>query len=125
LLPFRATCKIRFEMVKRAAAVESPLVRLDTGAKRPLYRQVAEQLRQLLTRGVVPTGTRLPASRALARSLGVSRNTVLAAYDELAAEGIVCGRVGAGSYVASRPRVLRFRDPDGNQLVGVSSRAAR
>src|SRR3546814_18498482 len=45
-------------------------------------------------------GSRLPATRQLANELGISRNTVLAAYEQLRAEGFIDGRVGSGSYIA-------------------------
>ncbi|MBP8297888.1 MAG: GntR family transcriptional regulator, partial [Burkholderiales bacterium] len=65
----------------------------------PLVRQLIEALRAaILERRLLP-GERLPATRQLARQLGVSRNSVLAAYEQLTAEGYLAGRVGAGSYV--------------------------
>ncbi|MDQ8034860.1 MAG: winged helix-turn-helix domain-containing protein, partial [Bordetella sp.] len=55
----------------------------------PLQRQLQHRLRQAILTGRLAPGTRLPASRALAESLGISRNTVTIAYDHLAAEGYV------------------------------------
>ncbi|MGK9164990.1 PLP-dependent aminotransferase family protein [Inquilinus limosus] len=74
---------------------------LDPDDRRPLFQQLHLALRDLIARGVVPAGTRLPATRILADRLGVSRTTVVAAYDQLQAEGVVAGRVGAGTYVAT------------------------
>src|SRR5262249_30856796 len=52
------------------------------------------------------------ATRALARRLGISRNTVIAAYDLLLSEGYLLGRRGSGSYVADvRPPLVRARAP--------------
>ena len=65
----------------------------------PVYRQVARALRGAIVAGRLPHGTRLPPSRDLARELGVSRNTVVAAYEALRVEGLLSGRVGDGSYV--------------------------
>jgi len=68
----------------------------------PLHRRTYRALRTAILSGVLPRGRRLPSSRALARDLGVSRNTVLAAYEQLAAEGYAAPRAGSGTYVAAR-----------------------
>lgn len=49
--------------------------------------------------GRLTSGELLPATRALARTLRISRNTVIAAYEQLSAEGMIRGRMGSGSYV--------------------------
>ena len=67
----------------------------------PLFQQVYEALRGEILAGRLASGARLPSSRALASDLGVSRTTVMLAYDQLLAEGYVAGRVGSGTYVAS------------------------
>ena len=67
----------------------------------PLHAQLTRALKATMRGGLVG-GTRLPATRQLARELGVSRNTVLAAYEQLRAEGFIDGRVGSGSYIASQ-----------------------
>jgi GntR family transcriptional regulator/MocR family aminotransferase len=105
-------------MVKRAAPVEAPPVRLDSEGEVPLYRQLAQQLRSAIDCGALPVGSRLPASRRLAELLGVSRNTVLTAYEELRSVGALAGRVGSGSFVtvAEPRRRVEFRDMDGNPL---------
>lgn len=59
-------------------------------------------LREAIRAGRLPPGTRLPASRGLARDLGVSRGTVTHAYAQLVAEGYLVGRHGSGTYVAER-----------------------
>jgi DNA-binding FadR family transcriptional regulator len=64
-----------------------------------LYRQIAEQLRGLITRGEFETGTRLPAERDLAKQLGVSRPSVREALIALEVEGWVEVRTGSGIYV--------------------------
>lgn len=56
-------------------------------------------------------GTRLPASRTLARDLGLARSTVDHAYQQLAAEGWLVSRVGAGTWVAERPAATPAADP--------------
>ncbi len=65
-----------------------------------LSKQLYALLRQQVLDGRLSSGTRLPASRDLAHSLGISRNSVIRAYDQLYAEGFIEGRVGDGTYVA-------------------------
>jgi GntR family transcriptional regulator/MocR family aminotransferase len=67
----------------------------------PRHRALYDALRGLILSGRVQAGLRLPASRALAKDLALARNTVLAAYDQLAAEGYIEGRRGAGSFVSA------------------------
>ena len=66
-----------------------------------LHRQLATHLRDAILAGELAEGTRLHASRTLAHQLGVSRNTVTQALDQLVAEGYLETRIGAGTYVAS------------------------
>ena len=65
----------------------------------PLYRQIEDQLRRGIQAATLAPGTRLPAVRALAADLGVSRITVETAYTGLEADGLVERRVGSGTYV--------------------------
>jgi GntR family transcriptional regulator/MocR family aminotransferase len=74
---------------------------LDLDGEGPRYAQLIRSLKGAILDGRVTAGARLPASRSLARELDISRNTVLAAYEQLQAEGFLVGRVGSGSYVAS------------------------
>ena len=68
---------------------------------RPLHGQLATALREAVGTGRLAAGTRLPASRDLARELGVSRGLVVGVYEQLRAEGRLVARQGAGTYVAS------------------------
>ncbi|MCQ2031578.1 PLP-dependent aminotransferase family protein [Pseudomonas zhaodongensis] len=65
-----------------------------------LARQLYQALRERILDGRIASRMRLPASRELAEALGVSRNTVVRAYDQLYAEGYIEGRIGDGTYVA-------------------------
>lgn len=69
-------------------------------AKYPLYLRIQRALRQLILDGALPASNPLPASRALALSLNVSRDTVENAYSLLHAEGYIERQVGSGSFVA-------------------------
>ena len=64
-------------------------------------RQLYLGLRQRILNGTLPSGRKMPASRELAASLGISRNVVLEAYDLLIAEGFLTARRGSGTYVAA------------------------
>jgi GntR family transcriptional regulator / MocR family aminotransferase len=68
---------------------------------RPLYRQIYEAIRTAILSGEFAPGKRLAATRMLARELGVSRITVLNAYEQLFAEGYLDGKGGAGTFVAA------------------------
>jgi len=70
------------------------------GPLMPLTQALYDELRQSILGGQLLPGTRLPSTRALAEERGVSRNTVLNAYEQLLAEGYVEARVGSGTCVA-------------------------
>ena len=65
----------------------------------PIYRQLYDYLRGAILSGQLKMGTRLPSTRVLAAELGVSRNTILGAYDQLFAEGYLEAAVGKGTFV--------------------------
>lgn len=80
-------------MAKRAAEVP-PWLSLDDSSGAPYYRQLYEGMRREILSGMLLAGTRLPSTRTLAAELGVSRTTVVTAFDQLLAEGYLEGRVG-------------------------------
>ncbi len=65
----------------------------------PLYRQIQQFMAQQIRAGTLTANMQLPASRQLANSLGVSRMTVINAYAELEAEGLVQSLQGSGTFV--------------------------
>jgi DNA-binding transcriptional MocR family regulator len=67
----------------------------------PLYQQVASSLRAAIAAGEIPPGTKLPTERSLANQLGLSRTTVIGAYERLETEGIIVRRQGSGTFVSS------------------------
>ncbi|HVE57448.1 MAG TPA: PLP-dependent aminotransferase family protein, partial [Pyrinomonadaceae bacterium] len=67
----------------------------------PLYRQIYEAIRRAILNGEFEARMQLPATRLLAKQLGVSRMTVINAYEQLFAEGYLEGKTGAGTFVAS------------------------
>ena len=66
----------------------------------PIYRQIVNQIKYLIASGRLAVGQELPAIRLLAEQLLVTPNTVVKAYGELEAAGLVYKRRGAGTYVA-------------------------
>lgn len=70
-----------------------------------LSRQLYQALRARVLDGRLGSGTRLPASRDMAAILGLSRNSVVRAYDQLYAEGFIESRVGDGTYVSQLPKL--------------------
>src|SRR5688500_10293026 len=83
---------------------------LQFDGRGPLHAQLTRALKTAMISGRVGAGARLPATRMLARELGVSRNTVLSAYEQLRAEGFIHGRTCSGSY-ATAPLQADHRPP--------------
>lgn len=70
--------------------------------KAPMYQQLAERIQELVTTGSLHPGDALPSSRALASALGISRKTVVTAYDRLVYAGWVEGKDRVGLFIADR-----------------------
>jgi GntR family transcriptional regulator / MocR family aminotransferase len=103
----------------RGASVAVP----TSGSSSPLRRQIYERLREAILGGQYPPGSRLPSSRALAQEMGVSRNTVLAAFEQLYAEGYVEGHRGSGTFISPDlpDDLLRAEAPgQGRPVAGVT-----
>lgn len=89
-------------MCRTAPRVEGRVeIHLDRTSDVPLYVQIARGVRAMIVAGRLPTGSCLPPERSLARALGLSRDTVVAAYRELRADGLVDAHVGRGTTVAA------------------------
>lgn len=89
-------------MGKRPRSTRLPVILLQRSPKNcPLHRQLYEALRDLIVAGELPEGTRLPSTRVLADALGLSRNTVVNAYEELGARNYLEAKTGSGSRVCS------------------------
>ena len=86
-------------------------VTIDEADPRPIYVQVAEEIKALIARGELAEGAPLPPVRQLAADLGVNLNTVATAYRELQGEGLLFIRHGAGAVVASS-RTARDRSAE-------------
>ncbi|MFA7891514.1 MocR-like pyridoxine biosynthesis transcription factor PdxR [Pseudomonas putida] len=70
-----------------------------------LSQQLYQALRERMLDGRLGSGTRLPATREMSRTLGISRNSVVQAYEQLHAEGFIESRVGDGTYVGTSSKL--------------------
>ncbi len=93
-------------MSRRRPPLPVSLPSLDRSSHEPLQRQLVAQLREAVLAGRLAPDTAVPSTRALAAALGVSRNTVLAAYDQLTAEGYLVATSGSATRVAELPQAL-------------------
>lgn len=91
--------------------------------------RVQRVLRQLILEGILAPGSRLPATRTLCKSLGISRDTVEMAYVQLQLDGYLCRREGSGSFVSEKigPSLLgaRKRQPVVANQAALSARGAQ
>jgi GntR family transcriptional regulator/MocR family aminotransferase len=76
-------------------------VSLDPQRAQPLFLQLADAIADDIRRGRLRPDDPLPGSRELAGLLGLNRNTIVAAYEELAAQGSVRTRIGGGTFIAA------------------------
>ncbi len=84
-------------MYKPSETVALPL---NVSVDRPLQAQLFEQVRTMILNGHLKAGNALPATRALSEQLGISRNTVVLAYDRLLAEGYIESKRSIGTFVS-------------------------
>ncbi len=90
-------------------------------ARMPNHRRIYEATRRAITSQVLPAGARLPSTRSLAEDLTVSRNTILAAFEQLLDEGYVEAKTGSGTYVAYNQPEGFPKVPSVNDLIAVDS----
>src|SRR5215204_4465930 len=96
--PGYADWRWRVAMPKRAVPIDRPEIQLDAKLSMPLYKQLYGRLRRAILTGQLRRGARLPSTRTLASELGVSRFTIVAAYDLLTLEGYLESHVGHGPW---------------------------
>lgn len=95
----------------RPHAVHLPIL-LDPSRDSTLQAQIVAQMRALIEHHMLPPGAPVPATRDLGRQIGVSRNTVTAAYDELIAQGYLYTERAVGTFVARTLPDHLIRSPD-------------
>jgi len=83
-------------------------ISLDKAGAKPLYRQLAEQIKLAVQQGKIIEGAKLPPIRRLATTLGISAITVTQAYESLAAEGVAGGQVGRGTFISTHVQPASF-----------------
>lgn len=84
---------------------------VDPTSDQPAYKQLCDAIRNAILDLSLRSGQKLPASRLLAKDLGISRNTVISAYETLISEGYLQTSRGSGTFVADMPQsAVRIRD---------------
>lgn len=93
--------------------------KLDRVGHKPMYRQIIEYIEYRISNGEYPPGSLLPSERTLAKELGVNRSTVITAYEELRASGLVTSKKGSGTRVSLfAEEHPQNQPPDWNEYVG-------
>ncbi len=77
------------------------LIQLDKSLDTPVFIQLSNQLGQLIRQGALRPGQRLPGTRQFGQLLHLNRQTIVAAYEEGVAQGLLESRAGSGTYVAA------------------------
>ena len=92
---------------------------IDRVSATPLFRQIYQQIQAAILAQALRPGTKLPSTRELASLLSVSRSAVIAAYEQLLAEGYICGKVGSGTYVSAElPELAQAYEGSGKTRSG-------
>src|SRR5262249_28058726 len=86
-------------VMKRSFSELAIVLRPRTPAT-PTYRQLCAALRQAILDGRLRPGVRLPSTRSLAHRHDLARGTIVAAFEQMKAEGYLTGRMGSGTFVA-------------------------
>lgn len=81
-------------------------LRINSGSNLPIYRQIADQIRQSIAMESLRAGETLPSVRGLAEQLVINPNTVARAYSELVREGLVDSSQGRGFFVSERRQLF-------------------
>jgi len=85
-------------------------ITINTNDGVPIYRQIANQIRYMVASSLLQPGEEISPVRTLALALNVTPNTVVKAYDELQAAGVIFKRRGAGTYISDEQSPLADRE---------------
>ncbi|QEH43213.1 PLP-dependent aminotransferase family protein [Chitinophaga sp. XS-30] len=105
-------------MSKTAPQIPLPFLKLRKRDAEPLFLQLYGQIKQAIFSGQLKEGERLPATRALAAELEISRNSVFQAFEQLILEGFLEGRKGDGTYVCAKIGIVPARTPKVEETPG-------
>ena len=83
----------------------------------PVYRQIVEQIQELVNNGSIKPGYKLPSSRSLSGKLGINRSTVYKAYQELWALGYVESRPGSYSFIRKRNELADISEENTKSVI--------
>ncbi|OJD98119.1 GntR family transcriptional regulator [Bacillus cereus] len=84
---------------------------MTTDKKVPKYQQIIDYMKEKIENGEWPIGSKIPSQRQLAKLFHVNRSTVITALDELIADGLIQGQIGAGTIVTNNTWSLLATNP--------------
>ncbi|MEW6455640.1 MAG: GntR family transcriptional regulator [Acidobacteriota bacterium] len=84
------------------------ILRIDKFSSTPLYKQIIEEIKNLINQGTLDAGKSLPSSRSLAQKLGVNRSTVYQTYAKLQAQGYLQSKPGSYNIVQKRHKEVAY-----------------
>ncbi|WP_100406832.1 GntR family transcriptional regulator [Bacillus solitudinis] len=90
-------------------------ITIQTASQVPLYEQVVEQVKELVAKGIIEEGEKLPSVRDLSSQIVLNPNTVSKAYKELERQGVIITLRGKGTFVADASK--RMSDPRKREAV--------
>jgi len=93
------------------------MIRIDERSPTPIYEQIVQRFKELIAKGALSEGERIPSVREMSATLLVNHNTVAKSYQELERQGIIVSQRGKGAFVAKaaeepgmeRERLSRLR----------------
>ena len=88
------------------------MIQLDLRGNKSIYEQIIDKFKELIMRGTMKRGDKMPSVRELSRTLGVNPNTIQKAYRELERQGYIYTAAGVGTFVADKKDIT----PDDEEL---------
>ena len=89
-------------------------IQIVHNSQTPIYMQIKNQIKEMVLTGEVLDGFMLPSERMMAKSIGVHRNTIIKAYNELKADGLISAQQGLGYKIVYRSQDSAFPEKAGN-----------